>query len=148
MTSPTDCCAQAAVAPASCMVNPPPPPPSSLPQPPQGHQVAIDPFCEPPQPPESTSRTAVANICAALPPLAQPLHHRQVAQVPAPLPNFAVGREGVAQLQAIRDQIPGYVPQPSVNNQQQLPLAPILLPSIQPMLHPIPPQQPAPVARQ
>ena len=148
MTSPTDRHAQAAIASASRMVHPSPPPPSPLPQPLQGHRVVNDPFYEPPQPPEPTPRTAVANICAALPPLPQPLRRRQGVQVPAPLPNFAVGREGVAQMRAIRDQIPGYVLQPPVNNQQQLPLAPILPPPVQHMPHPLPAPQPAPVIRQ
>ena len=63
--------------------------------------MVIDPFNEPPQPPQPpgpTPRTVVVNICAALPPLAPPLHRHPGAQVPAPLPNFAAGREGVAHM--------------------------------------------------
>ena len=84
MTSPTDRRARAALASASRMANPSPPPPSPLPQPLQRPREVLDPFGEPPHPPDPTPRTAVANIHAMLPPLVQPLHHRQGAQRPRP----------------------------------------------------------------
>jgi len=67
-------------------------------QPLQSPREVIDPFDEPPHPPDPTPRTVVANLHAILPPLVQPLCCHQGAQVAAPLPNFAVGREWVAQM--------------------------------------------------